>query len=224
MPLTIKWMSKFSWFIIKSNGKTIHIDPGYSGYFSNQGIQENELEKADIVLVTHFHKDHLQPFILSKIRNTNTIVLSPECCLERIGGDVKVIKSGEKVSLGNINVTVVDAYNTENGNSTRKIHHKGEGVGFIIEVDGKTLYHSGDTDLIPEMRNFGKIDIALIPIGGKFTMDIDEAIKSIMLIKPKVVIPMHYLNADPEDFKKKTESKIDCNVIILKKGESHILM
>ena len=74
-------------------------------------------------------------------------------------------------------IKVVDAYNTPQGSSTRKLHKKGNCVGYVITIEGKTIYHAGDTDFIPEMKELGKIDVALLPIGGKFTMDIEEAVK-----------------------------------------------
>jgi len=95
------------------------------------------------------------------------------------------------------------------------VHHKGEGVGYLLTVNGKTIYHAGDTDFIPEMRGLGDVDVALLPIGGTFTMDIEEAIEAVVAIKPKIVIPMHYLKANPQEFKKKLEAKSNIKVIDL---------
>jgi len=78
---------------------------------------------------------------------------------------------------------------------------------FLLEIAGKTIYHAGDTDFIPEMKLLGKVDVAMLPIGGKFTMDINEAVEATIAINPKFVIPMHYLKNDPEIFKEKIEVK-----------------
>lgn len=217
MPISIKWLSKYSWFKIKTETKIIHIDPGYAGYLKNQGISSSEFkDKADIVLVTHFHKDHLQPEALSKIRRSNTIILAPEKCSDRIIGDFQMVKPGDELKIDEVNIKVTDAYNTPEGNSTRKLHHKGDGVGYLFTIDSYTIYHAGDTDLIPEMSDLKDVDVALLPIGGVFTMDIDEAVEAALTIKPKIVIPMHRRDVDPEQFKEEVEynsNKLNKSVI-----------
>lgn len=86
-------------------------------------------------------------------------------CTKELGKKIKTVKPGEEFNIKNIKIKTVEAYNTEYGNSTRKLHHKGNGVGYLITVEGKTIYHAGDTDFIPEMKELGKVDVALIPIG-----------------------------------------------------------
>jgi L-ascorbate metabolism protein UlaG (beta-lactamase superfamily) len=227
MPMSIKWLSKYSWFKIETDNKVIHIDPGYAGYLKNQGIPNSEYKpKADLVLVTHFHKDHLQPEVLSKIRKSNTIILALQNCSDRISGDFKVVKPGDKLIIDeNINIKVVNAYNTPEGNSTRKLHHQGDGVGYLITIDSYTFYHAGDTDFIPEMNDFIEVDIALLPIGGVFTMDVDEAVKTALTINPKIIIPMHRRDANIEQLKAKVElesSKLNSNITVkpLEVGET----
>lgn len=231
MTLIIRRLSKYSWFKIKTQDKVIHIDPGYAGYFKNQGIPNSELkDKAELVLVTHFHKDHLQPEALFKIRKSGTVILAPEMCDERIEGEFKIVKPGDELTeddlnIKNISVKVTHAYNTPEGNSTRKAHHKGDGVGYLVNLKGKTIYHAGDTDLIPEMQELGKVDVALLPIGGTFTMDIEEAVEAAFTIKPQIIIPMHVRDADPEHFKDRVEKiyKSDIKVIPLDPGEEYTL-
>ncbi len=219
MVVSITKLSKSSWFKIKTINKVIHIDPGYIGYFKNQGIPEDELkEKADLILVTHFHKDHLQPEALDKIFSLDTLILAPQKCADRIEGDFKVIMPDDELNLKYIKIKVVDAYNTPDGNSTRKLHHKGENVGYLVTANDKTIYHAGDTDFIPEIKEFGEIDVALIPIGGIFTMDIPEAVEAVLAIKPNIVIPMHMRDADPDRFKKMVERKSDIKVVPLNIG------
>ena len=120
---------------------------------------------------------------------------------------------------GRIKVRAVDAYNTEKGSSTRKVHHKGSGLGYLLVMGGKTIYHAGDTDLIPEMKKLGPVDVALLPIGGTFTMDIEDAVKAAMTIKPGTVIPIHRSKADPLVFKK-VEGKSKIKVVPLGVGEA----
>lgn len=224
MVLVIKKISKYSWFKIITEEKTIHIDPGYAGYIKNQKIAIDELHpKADFIFITHFHKDHLQPEALSEIRKSNTIIMAPEKCSNRVQGDFQVTKPGDKFKISDIEVKVVDAYNIPESSSTRKFHHKGDGVGYLITIDGHIIYHAGDTDLIPEMQKLGVVEVALLPIGGIFTMNVDEAVEAALTINPRIIIPMHIRDADPENFKVKVEKKSDTKVIKLDSGESYSL-
>ena len=90
-------------------------------------------------------------------------------------------------------------------------------------MKGKTIYHAGDTDFIPEMKELRDIEVALLPIGGAFTMDIQEAVEAAIAIKPTIVIPMHNFKSDPQEFKDKVEAKLDIKVVPLKIGELYHL-
>ncbi|MDI6645363.1 MAG: MBL fold metallo-hydrolase [Methanobacteriaceae archaeon] len=222
MVVLITKLSRSSWFKIKAKNNIIHIDPGYIGDFENQEIPEEELEeKADLILITHFHPDHLQKEALNKIYGPDTIVLAPQTLKNGING--KEIKPNEELKFNNIKIKAVDAYNTPEGSSTKKFHKKGENVGYILSVDNKTIYHAGDTDFIPEMKEFRDIDLSLIPIGGTFTMNIKEAVEAILVIKPKIAIPMHMKDANPEEFKKLVEEKSNIKVKLLEIGETNKL-
>jgi len=91
----------------------------------------------------------------------------------------------------------------------------------LIKVEGKTIYHAGDTDFIPEMRKLGPVDVALLPSGGTYTMDNAEAAEAAMAINPKIVIPMHRWDTNPEEFKKKVEASSNVKVVILQEGEEY---
>lgn len=219
--MQITYLSKASWFKIATKDKIIHIDPGYTGYFETQKIPIKQLEdKADIVLVSHFHKDHLQPKALSMISTNKTAVFAPKLCQERIDNKMTVVKPNEELEFDHMKIKTIDAYNIPQGHSTRKVHHKGDFVGYLVSVDGKTIYHAGDTDLIPELKELGNVDIALLPIGGTFVMNIDEAVRAALTINPKIVIPMHMAKASPDEFKTKVKAKSNINVVILKVGDT----
>jgi L-ascorbate metabolism protein UlaG (beta-lactamase superfamily) len=150
-------------------------------------------------------------------------VLAPKRCTKELGKGIRVIKPGEEIGFGDIIIQSVEAYNTEQGRSTRKVHHKGYGVGYLITIGGKTIYHAGDTDLIPEMGELGKVDAALLPIGGSFTMDVEEAVEAAIAIQPRVVIPMHRSKADPQDYMNKVEAISNIKVTPLQIGEVYHL-
>lgn len=102
----------------------------------------------------------------------------------------------------------MNAYNTQEGHSTRKVHHKGDFVGYLINLKGKSLYFAGDTDLIPEMKDLGKVDIAFLPIGGTFVMDIEEAVAAVCVIDPNITFPMHQSNENLQIFKSAVKSNL----------------
>ena len=232
MTIAIKWFPP-SWVQIKVGKKIIYIDPAYlRTYFTKHpnkiefskwpdpidGLPE-KLVKANIILLTHDHADHCKKITADRLRKKDTLVIGPQRCRKKIGRDLGVIAPGEIITLGDITIKATHAYNTQEGSSTQKVHHKGNGVGYIIAAEGKTIYHAGDTDVIPEMNQLGKVNAALLPIGGTYTMDIDDAASAAIAIKPEVVIPMHHLKTNPLDFKNKLESQSKVKVLPLQIGE-----
>lgn len=211
--MTIQWFPR-SWIQIKA-GRTIYIDPSYmSTYFSKYGkkiifseaeddVLPGNLEKGDLILISHIHKDHCKEVTINRLSDRNTVILTPKKYKSEADGRIRIIAPGSEYRLGNISVEIVNAYNTTEGASTKKVHKKGECVGFIINIDNKRIYFSGDTDLIPEMKDLSDIDVAIVPIGGTFTMDVNEAVEAMLSIKPKMAIPVHHLKADPAEFKMK---------------------
>ncbi len=219
--MEITWLGWDS-FRIKTSGKTIYFDPVTGDYD----------EPADLVLISHSHTDHSHPKILSTIRKPGTVVLTSK----ENQGAVKGIglSPGETWSGDPIHVTACHAYNIVRMRQPgTPFHPKGFGVGWIVQSENKRLYFLGDTELIPEMDKIGPIDIMLVPISGYYVMDIDEAVTTVKMIRPKMVIPMHYgivevdtgkepyrieLNVDPQEFARKLEGIAD--VRVLKHGES----
>ena len=234
MSIFIRWFPP-SWFQIKYKDKIIYIDPAWMRtLFANypkkvefskwpdpiDGLPEKDLEKADVILITHHHKDHCKRVTVNRLKKKDTLIIAPEHCLTELDKNIKMIGSGEEISFGNIRVKAIDAYNTSEGRSTRKVHKKGKCVGYLISMPGKRIYHAGDTDFIPEMKKLGKVDVAMLPIGGTFTMDVDEAVEAALVIEPNIIIPMHFKKkGNPHEFKKKLEAKSDIKVIELQIGE-----
>ncbi len=194
---TLFWIGHAS-FYIKANGSTIFIDP-----FKISG---DVREKADLVLITHAHPDHNNREDIDKIIKKETKFIGASKCLE--GYDtLATSKPGFKTSFNGIKIEAVRAYNNIDGKL--QFHPKSENwVGYIIEVDGTRIYHAGDTDNIPEMERLRDIDIALLPMGGKYTMTMDEAVGAAKVINAKTVVPMHYKMLLGEEGTKKLERDV----------------
>lgn len=217
MSIRIKWLAQAG-FQIKTAEKIIYIDVVYYKKYKEK-IGEIS-EKADLILVTHAHGDHCQPATLEKVRKDDTIVIAPRQCAKKIGGDINILTPGEEAIFDDIKVRAVDAYNHKRFRSPgTPWHPKGYGVGYLITIEGKTIYHAGDTDLIPEMRNFGQVDVALLPTGNKYTMDNSEAAEAAVLIDPTIVLSMHRWDTNPEEFREKVEAHSSIKVVILQEGE-----
>ena len=213
----MKWLGHSS-FQIRTKGEVIYID------LKKYGKVVETSEKADIVLVTHNHGDHCSPPKIQRLRREDTVVVAPKNCASRIGGDVKYLKPGEEITVDGVRVKAVEAYNVKRFKSPGKPWHpKGYGVGYLITADGKTIYHAGDADFIPEMRQLGKVDLALLPTGDKYTMDNAEAADAALVIRPKIAMPMHNWDEDREEFRKKVEGSSEIRVVLLREGEEHQL-
>ncbi len=212
MAVTIKYLAHAG-FQIRAENKVIYIDLETHGKAS---------EKADLILVTHSHTDHCNPSKINQVREAETVVIAPADCASKIGKNVKTLKPGEETKVNGITVKAVDAYNYKRFRSPgNPFHPRGFGVGYLITVDGKTVYHAGDTDFIPEMRQLGHVDVALVPSGDTYTMDNAEAASAAVAINPKAAIPMHRWKTNPEEFKNKVEADSKVRVLILHEGEEH---
>lgn len=212
MAIWVRWLGHSS-FQIRASDKIIYID------LKKYGKVVETSEKADIILVTHNHGDHCSPAKIEKLRKKDTVVIAPKDCAKRIPG-VKILKPGETITVSGVRIEAVQAYNISRVKSSGKPWHpKGYGVGYLVGVEGKMIYHAGDTDFIPEMRNLKNIDLALLPTGDKYTMDNAEAAEAAIAIKPKTAMAMHTWETDREVFRKKVEAKSEIKVILLREGE-----
>lgn len=206
----IKWLGHDT-FRVESDGKVIYTDP----------YEIKNPEEADIILITHDHFDHLSVSDIKKLQGDKTTVVVTQDGAKKIKGNVKIIKTGDKINVGGIDIEAVPAYNTN-----KNFHPKANGwVGYIFTVDGNRIYIAGDTDFIPEMGNF-KVDIAILPVSGTYVMTHQEAAQAALAIKPKLAIPMHYGSIigsedDAQKFKSLLSGKVPggdkVEVIILKR-------
>jgi L-ascorbate metabolism protein UlaG (beta-lactamase superfamily) len=175
MVKNIYWLGHDTFKIVGE--KVIYTDP-----FK---IKKNDT--ADIILITHEHFDHCSPEDIKVIQGQKTVIVTTSDCAQKLSGNIKIVKPGDKINVEGVEIEAVPAYNTN-----KQFHTKDKGwVGYIFTVEGQRIYIAGDTDHIPEMRNF-KVDIAILPVSGTYVMTAQEAIKAALDIKPKIAIPMHY--------------------------------
>lgn len=162
-----------------TDGKVvIYIDP----FKITQGT------KADYILITHEHYDHFDPESVAALRKINSVFIGPQSVASQLDEMAIMLRPGEAHEAQHLAVRAVPAYNTN-----KQFHpQEDDKLGFILELDGTRLYHAGDTDRIPEMKNFGSIDIALLPVSGTYVMTAEEAAGAAEDIQPKIAIPMHY--------------------------------
>jgi len=144
-------------------------------------------KKADLILISHSHYDHLSPEDVRKIQKEDTVIVATQDSAADLSGDIRIVKPGDVVQIGEIRVEAVPSYNLDKAFHPRENHW----LGFVVTVGGKRIYYCGDTDLIPEMEAI-QADIMLVPVGGTYTMTAEEAARAVNTIRPEVAIPIHY--------------------------------
>jgi L-ascorbate metabolism protein UlaG (beta-lactamase superfamily) len=206
-----------SWFRIKACGKVIHIDPSYSPRGHVHGPEMNE--KADLVLITHSHGDHFQKVTVQALSADPTIVIAPIKVAKKLqpSGQVVVTEPGKEHDIAWASIRAVHAYNL--GVKGHIFHKKGKCVGYLLKIEGRTIYHAGDTEFIPEMRELGQVDLALLPIGGTFTMDADSAAEAAKAIGAPLVVPMHNLRTPIIELKTRLDGVPGIQVILAERGK-----
>jgi len=221
-------LAKITWFghaafKIEIANNIVLIDPWLDGNPTSP-VKASEITQADVVYVTHDHGDHLgEAFSTCKSTNATfvaTVELShyaKENGIKNVAG----LNIGGSVEIKGAKLSVVQAFHTCS---------KGAPTGVVIEGEGKTVYHAGDTGIFGDMRLIGELftlDLALIPIGGYYTMGAKEAAEAVKLLNPRAVIPMHYktfpvLAQSADEFVRNVKEKIpDVKVVVLKPGESY---
>jgi L-ascorbate metabolism protein UlaG (beta-lactamase superfamily) len=215
MSVIIKRLSDQSWFEIKAGDTVAHIDPAYIGTAKRGAVSG---DKADLMLLTHAHMDHCDRRAVGDFCRDTTTIAGPSSCARKLRSDVHTMSPGDEITRGEIRVRATAAYNL--GAIRHLFHGKGAGVGYLVTAGGKTIYHAGDTDFIPEMSSLGPGDVALLPISGLVTMNIEDAMKAAIAIGPKVVVPIHQNRADPARFRELMISTAPgIKVVLMKAGD-----
>lgn len=179
--------------MIEAGGRVIHVDPWSQGNYTG-------LPKADIILITDIHGDHMDPKAIEIVRKPDTPIVAPPAVAETVKV-THILSNGESTTLGDLSLEAVPMYNEKRGPEPGKFYHeKGRGNGYILTYGGIRVYIAGDTEGTSEMRALKNIDVAFIPMNLPNTMSPEEAADAVKAFKPKIAIPFHYRNSDTQVF------------------------
>jgi L-ascorbate metabolism protein UlaG (beta-lactamase superfamily) len=176
-------------FMIEAAGKTIQVDPWSQGDYDG-------LPKADLILVTDIHGDHLDPAQIARVSQAGTVVIAPPAVATTVT-TAKVLRNGESTSWNGWAIEAIPMYNMTRGPAPGRFYHdKGRGDGYVLTYGGKRFYIAGDTEGTPEMRALKNIDVAFVPMNLPYTMSPEEAADAVRAFHPAVVYPYHYRGSD----------------------------
>jgi L-ascorbate metabolism protein UlaG (beta-lactamase superfamily) len=202
------------------------VDPFLSGNQAST-TRPDDIKDLTHVFITHGHGDHIGDAVQLAKANDALVITNAEIAdyLSSKGLRVHAMHIGGRFRFDFGTVKMTPALHGSGIKTEKGMVYGGNPGGFVIEVNGKKVYHAGDTGLTMDMKllESEKIDVAMLPIGGNFTMDIDDAIIATDFIRPKILIPMHYgtfqvIEADPKEFKEKNKT---CETVILEIGQSY---
>ena len=171
-------------------GKFIHVDP------VSREADYAKFPKADLILITHGHGDHLDPKAINILRKEGTKIVLTKACAERVTGGI-VMQNGDERNIQGLKIEALPAYNIVHKRSSgMPFHPKGEGNGYVITLGDKRVYVAGDTENVPEMKSLKKIDIAFLPMNLPYTMTPEMAAKAAKAFKAKILYPYHFGQTD----------------------------
>ncbi len=217
--MNITWLGHAA--VMIKGSQTVIIDPFLTGNPA-AAVRAEEIDQADVVVITHDHGDHRGDAFAIAHRTGATIVAIHEIAVEAQAQGIPAegMNIGGTVEVKKIKIHMVPALHSA---------EKGAAAGVVVEMDGRRIYHAGDTGLTYDMKLVGEFfepDLSFLPIGDRYTMGVPSAAKAVEFIKTKRVIPIHYgtfpiVSADPEEFKRRVGDKAE--VIILRPGETYQL-
>ena len=178
---------KHASLILTVNGLTIYADPSGADLFKGMAA-------PDIILITDIHGDHFDIKTLEAVKKSSTLLIVPQVVADKLSDSDKVhlviLKNGDQTTQSGISIRAIPMYNLPE--SPTAMHTKGRGNGYVLDIGGKLIYLSGDTQGIPEMRSLKDIDVAFVCMNLPYTMDVKEAADAVLAFKPKIVYPYHY--------------------------------
>lgn len=194
--------------MLEFDGKVIHVDP------VSKAADYSKMPKADIILVTHHHGDHLDRAALMMVRTRKTDVILTEKCAQKVSGGI-VMDDNDSETVKGIKIKSVPAYNLVHKRGNGQFFHPGgEGNGYILTVGDTRVYIAGDTENTPEMKKLKDIDIAFLPMNLPYTMTPEMVADAAKAFKPRVLYPYHYGNTDPARIVALLEGEDDVEVRI----------
>jgi len=184
--------------LIEAGGKTIYVDPA-------KPAKLDGLPKADLILISHIHGDHMDPDSIKEVSKAGTEILAPASVVQTVTS-AKSMANGETKNWQGWSIEAVPAYNLKRGPAAGQLFHpKGRDNGYILTYGGKRFYFSADTEGTPEMRALKNIDVAFVCMNLPYTMPPEEAADAVKAFHPKIVIPYHYRGSDLMVFQKALE-------------------
>ena len=193
--------------ILKWNGQVIHVDPWSRGNYEGQ-------PKADLILITDIHGDHLDPAQVEAVKKSGTIILAPAAVQASLS-EARVLNNGERMEALGIGIEAIPMYNLQRGPEEGKLFHdKGRGNGYVLTLGAERVYISGDTECVPEIEALQNIDHAFMCMNLPYTMPPPEAAACVNSFRPKRVYPYHYRDSDVEEFRQAVTAGVE--VILLK--------
>ena len=194
--------------MFEHDGKVFHVDPW------SRLADYGKLPKADIILLTHEHRDHLDAEAIAAVRKPETVLVLTEACAKKLDEGV-VMKNGDKRTVAGVTIEAVPAYNVLHTRPTGEPYHpKGAGNGYVLTFADKRVYVAGDTENIPEMGRLGKIDVAFLPMNLPYTMTPEMVAEASRVIKPKILYPYHTGDTDVAELPKLLEDVPEIEVRI----------
>ena len=194
--------------VLEFDGKVIHVDP-----FSRVWNYD-DLPKADMIIITHHHGDHLEPSLINSIRNSGAPLVLPALCSKEVE-NFTLMNNGDKKDIMGVKIEAVPAYNiVHKRESGDPYHKKGEGNGYILTFGDKKVYIAGDTENTPEMKNLKNIDIAFLPMNLPYTMTEEMVADAALAFRPGILYPYHSRGSDTEKLIRLLEKEKGIKVLV----------
>ncbi len=219
--MRIQWLGHAA-VKLSAEGHVVYIDPVQMDYIGGKASKFfSRPEPADVILFTHQHDDHCNPTWYKAMLKPGTALVGPADCREKAGKDMRVVQAGDSLNVGPVTIRAVAAYNIKRQRAPGvPFHARGSGVGYVVTLGGRSAYHAGDSEPVPEMKDVGRVDVMLIPIDGQFTMSPAEAVQVASTIGGATLVPIHYFTSTVADITTAAKAQPGLKLHLLQVGET----